>query len=66
MAVASDARPRPPAGEARLLMDQGIEQFSRRLQANERPRGPAKEPSASPGRSEPPRRAEQADNEDAS
>jgi hypothetical protein len=34
--ASADVRPRPPVGEARLLMDQGFEQFSTRLGARER------------------------------
>ena len=44
MTVAADERPRPPAGEARLLMDQSIDQFSRKLQTPERAKSPASQP----------------------
>jgi hypothetical protein len=42
--VASDERPRPPTGEARLIMDQGLEQFGRRLPTSERATAPVQIP----------------------
>jgi hypothetical protein len=43
-AVAADARPRAPIGEARLLMDQGFEQFGKRVGAHERAKAPRSAP----------------------
>ena len=60
--VGSDVRPRPPEGEARLIMDQRFEEFSRRVSAQERagaatPPSETTQPAASTTRPSEPRRA---------
>jgi hypothetical protein len=64
VATTADERARPPAGQARLLMDQGFETFGKRPQAPERARSPAREPSMRPTATDAPKRTEQASTEE--
>lgn len=47
-AAAADERPRPPAGAARLLVDQGFERFGERASTPERTRARSRVPALRP------------------
>ena len=62
-AATPDERPRPPAGAARLLVDQGFERFGERAGTPERTRVRARVPALRPTSTGTPAREEQAGNE---